>query len=101
MSENNGDEREIGGEPGVDPGSVPGVGPVADGGSDGGGGRPGLEALLQAREDACRALELGEDEIEYRGCWIGIEDNEGGWEYVFNGNSEGPLEDIFEEIDEL
>jgi hypothetical protein len=66
-----------------------------------------LDALLQAREEAFRAMELGENEIEYRGWWIDIEefDREGviwGWEYVFNGNRRGePLEEIFEEIDKL
>ena len=41
-------------------------------------------------------------EIEYRGWWIDVEDNEYGWEYVFKGDRRGePLEQIFEEIDML
>lgn len=60
-----------------------------------------LECLLRARERAFRAMELGEDEIEYRGWWIDIDDNEWGWEYVFDGwRQGGPLEDVFEMIDE-
>lgn len=67
---------------------------------------PDLDALLQAREEAFRAMELGENEIEYRGWWIDIEEFERGgvvwgWEYVFDGCRRGePLEDIFEIIDE-
>lgn len=66
------------------------------------GDQSGLDALLRAREDACRALERGDVEIEYRGRWIDVEDNEYGWEYVFNGDRRSePLEQIFEEIDML
>jgi hypothetical protein len=61
-----------------------------------------LDTLVLAREEACRALERGEVEIEYRGLWIQVEDNEWGWEYVFNGRrGDEPLEQIFEEIDVL
>ena len=68
-------------------------------------GRKTLDALIQAREDAFRAMELGENEIEYRGWWIDIEEFERGglvwgWYYVFDGCRHAePLEDIFEEID--
>ena len=66
------------------------------------GDQSGLDVLLRAREDACRALERGDVEIEYRGRWIDVEDNEYGWEYAFNGSRRGePLEQIFEEIDML
>lgn len=48
------------------------------------------------------ALRHGDVEIEYRGWWIDVEDNEYGWEYVFKGDRRGePLEQIFEEIDML
>ena len=44
----------------------------------------------------------GDEEIQYRGRWIGVEDNEYGWEYAFDGSRRGgPLEQIFEEIDRL
>ena len=47
-------------------------------------------------------LERGDVEIEYRGRWIDVEDNEYGWEYVFNGHRQSEsLEQIFEEIDML
>lgn len=66
------------------------------------GDQSGLDALLRAREDACRSLGRGDVEIEYRGWWIDVEDNEYGWEYVFNGDRRSePLEQIFEEIDIL
>jgi hypothetical protein len=57
---------------------------------------------LLAREETCRALERGDVEIEYRGWWIEVVDHKRGWDYVFNGRREGvPLEQVFEEIDEL
>jgi hypothetical protein len=60
-----------------------------------------IECLLQARENAFRAMELGVNEIEYRGWWIDIEDDGWGWTYVFDGHRRGePLETLFEEIDE-
>ena len=66
------------------------------------GGRSSQDALLRAREGACHALERGDVQIEYRGRWIDVEDNERGWEYTFNGHRRGePLEQIFEEIDAL
>ena len=66
------------------------------------GDQSGLNVLLRAREDACRALERGDAEIEYRGRWIDVEDNEYGWEYAFDGSRRGePLEQIFEEIDSV
>ena len=59
-----------------------------------------LESLLRAREETFRAMELGENEIQYRGWWITIEDDERGWTYLFDGYRQGePLEAIFEEID--
>jgi hypothetical protein len=58
-----------------------------------------LETLVLAGEESCRALERGEVEIEYRGTWIQVEDNEWGWEYVFNGRRDELLEQIFEETD--
>ncbi len=63
---------------------------------------PGLDALLRGRKDACRALERGDADIEYRGRWIGVEDDEFGWEYVLDGRLRGrSLEEIFMEIDGL
>ncbi len=58
--------------------------------------RSNVDALLRAREDALRALELDDVEIEYRGWRIDVEDNKWGWEYVFNGDRRGePLEETF------
>ena len=31
-------------------------------------------------------LDRGDVEIEYRGRWIDVEDNEYGWEYAFNSD---------------
>jgi hypothetical protein len=64
--------------------------------------RQSLDALVLAREDACRALERGDVEIEYRGWWIEVVDHNRGWDYVLDGrHRDPPLEGIFEEIDEL
>ena len=61
-----------------------------------------LDTLVLAREDACRALERGDVEIEYRGRWIEVVDHKRGWDYIFNGRREGEsLEQVFEEIDML
>jgi hypothetical protein len=62
---------------------------------------PKLESLLLAREDAVRALERGDDAVEYRGYTIEIEDDEWGWTYVLDDEPYGePLETVFREIDE-
>lgn len=59
-----------------------------------------LESLLRAREETFRAMELGENEVQYRGWWITIEDDERGWTYLFDGCRQGePLEAVFDEID--
>jgi hypothetical protein len=62
---------------------------------------PKPESLLHAREDAFRAMERGDDAVEYRGYTIEIEDGELGWTYLLDDERYGePLEMVFEEIDE-
>jgi hypothetical protein len=61
-----------------------------------------LVTLVLAREEACRALERGDVEIEYRGWWIEVVDQKRGRDYIFNGcRRDPPLEEVFEEIDML
>jgi hypothetical protein len=57
-------------------------------------------SVTQARKRAERAVENGDEEIEYRGWFFTIEDHRNGWTYFLRGDEYVSLEAVFDEIDD-